>query len=95
MIMIEFFINKIKRAMAAAASRNQGGEGIFQNRRTPFRTNYLPGYTGHIPFRKEIYGCTLGDINRIVTGKQINKATNFEVDQSAGFILQQKQPVFG
>lgn len=65
------------------------------NKRTPFRTDYLPGYTGHIPYKKEIYGCTIGDINRIVTGKEISKATNFEVDESAGNILQQKAPTFG
>ena len=42
--------------------------------------DYLPGYTGHVPFKKEIYGCTLGDINRLVTGKPLMKTTNFDID---------------
>ena len=33
-----------------------------------------------MPFKKEIYGCTLGDINRIVTGKPLMKTTNFDID---------------
>jgi hypothetical protein len=48
--------------------------------RTPFNKDYLPGYTGHIPYKKEIYGCTLGDINKIVMGKPTNKVSNFDVD---------------
>jgi hypothetical protein len=71
----------------AAESYSRNDKESFMNKRTPFRTDYLPGYTGHIPFKKEIYGCTLGDINRIVSGKPISKATNFEVDESAGHIL--------
>ena len=52
--------------------------------RTPFNTDYLPGYTGHIPYKKEIYGCTMGDINRIVMGKGTTKQSNFEVDMANG-----------
>lgn len=33
-----------------------------------FRKEYLPGYTGHVPKKNEIFGCTTGDINRIITG---------------------------
>ena len=51
--------------------------------RTPFNRDYLPGYTGHIPYKKEIYGCTLGDINKIVMGKPTNKVSNFEVDDQS------------
>jgi hypothetical protein len=32
-----------------------------------YNKNYLPGYTGHVPKKNEIYGCTSGDINRIIT----------------------------
>ena len=28
---------------------------------------YLPGYTGHVPKKERVYGCTAGDINRIIT----------------------------
>ena len=45
--------------------------------------DYLPGYTGHVPYKKEIYGCTLGDINKIVMGKPTLKTSNFEVDEIA------------
>ena len=52
--------------------------------KTPFNKEYLPGYTGHIPYKKEIYGCTLGDINKIVSGKPTNKVSNFDVDDHTG-----------
>ena len=57
--------------------------------RTPFNKDYLPGYTGHIPYRKEIYGCTIGDINKIVMGKQSNKVSNFDVDEYRGAMHEQ------
>jgi len=44
-----------------------------------FRKEYLPGYTGHVPKKNEIYGLTMGDINRVLTGKAY-KPSNFEVD---------------
>lgn len=31
-----------------------------------FKKEYLPGYTGHVPKRMEIFGCTAGDANRII-----------------------------
>lgn len=31
-----------------------------------FRKEYLPGYTGHVPKKMEIFGCTAGDTNRII-----------------------------
>ena len=52
-----------------------------ENLRTAFKKEYLPGYTGHVPFKKEIYGCSLGDINRIVTGKPVLKSTTFVLDE--------------
>jgi hypothetical protein len=33
-----------------------------------FKKEYLPGYTGHVPYKNEIYGCTAGDINKIIMG---------------------------
>ena len=27
---------------------------------------YLPGYTGHVPKKNEVFGCTAGDINRLI-----------------------------
>lgn len=44
-----------------------------------FRKDYLPGYTGHVPKKNEIFGCTAGDVNRIITGKGY-KPSNFDVD---------------
>lgn len=44
-----------------------------------YSKDYLPGYTGHVPKKNEIYGCTAGDINKIITGKGY-KPSNFDVD---------------
>lgn len=44
-----------------------------------YRKDYLPGYTGHVPKKNEIYGCTAGDINRILT-TQGYKPSNHDVD---------------
>jgi hypothetical protein len=44
-----------------------------------YRKEYLPGYTGHVPKKNDIYGCTAGDINRIITGTGY-KPSNFDVD---------------
>jgi hypothetical protein len=33
----------------------------------PYEKQYLPGYTGHVPKKNEIFGCTAGDINKLVT----------------------------
>jgi len=44
-----------------------------------YNKNYLPGYTGHVPKKNEIFGCTAGDINRLLTnGGQ--KPSNYEVE---------------
>ena len=44
-----------------------------------YNKEYLPGYTGHVPKKNDIYGCTTGDINRIITGKGY-KPSNFDID---------------
>lgn len=44
-----------------------------------YRKEYLPGYTGHVPKKNDVFGCTTGDINRIITG-QLAKPTNFDID---------------
>ena len=41
--------------------------------------NYLPGYTGHVPKKNEIYGCTAGDINNLLTGVG-QKPSSYDVD---------------
>lgn len=38
--------------------------------------HYLPGYTGHVPKKNEIYGCTAGDINNLLTGTQQKPSTH-------------------
>ena len=50
-----------------------------------YKTEYLPGYTGHVPKKNEIYGCTSGDINKIIT-KQGYKPSNYDVDIAVGKI---------
>ena len=32
--------------------------------RTPFVKQYLPGYTGFVPSKNELFGMTAGDINK-------------------------------
>lgn len=36
----------------------------------PFSKEYLPGYTGHVPQKNDLFGMTAGDINRqvVMTG---------------------------
>ena len=29
-----------------------------------YRKEYLPGYTGHVPYKNDIFGMTAGDINK-------------------------------
>ena len=31
-----------------------------------YRKEYLPGYTGHVPYKYELYGVTAGDANKIL-----------------------------
>jgi hypothetical protein len=40
---------------------------------------YLPGYTGHVPKKNEVFGCTAGDINQIIT-KTGQKPSEYDVD---------------
>jgi len=40
---------------------------------------YLPGYTGHVPKKNEIFGCTAGDINRIISNKGA-KPSEYDVE---------------
>jgi len=49
----------------------------------PFKKEYLPGYTGHVPKKNDIYGCTAGDINKIIAGTSA-KPSNFDVDTAQG-----------
>jgi len=48
-----------------------------------YAKDYLPGYTGHVPKKNDIYGRTVGDINKIITGKDY-KPSNFDVDIAVG-----------
>ena len=48
-----------------------------------YKKEYLPGYTGHAPKKNEVYGCTAGDINRIIMGAG-NKPSNYDVDVAVG-----------
>ena len=48
-----------------------------------YKKEYLPGYTGHAPKKNEVYGCTAGDINRIIMGAG-SKPSNYDVDVAVG-----------
>jgi len=48
-----------------------------------YQKEYLPGYTGHVPKKNEIFGCTAGDINKILANKG-EKPSNFDVDIAVG-----------
>ncbi len=48
-----------------------------------YKKEYLPGYTGHVPKKNEICGCTAGHINKIIT-KVAYKPSNYDVDISVG-----------
>ena len=48
-----------------------------------YKKEYLPGYTGHVPKKNEVYGCTAGDINKIITNTGY-KPSNYDVDISVG-----------
>jgi hypothetical protein len=48
-----------------------------------YTKEYLPGYTGFVPKKNEIFGCTAGDINRILTNKGY-KPSNYDVDIAVG-----------
>jgi hypothetical protein len=49
----------------------------------PYNKQYLPGYTGFVPRKNDVYGCTAGDINRIITETGY-KPSNYDVDVTQG-----------
>lgn len=44
-----------------------------------YNKQYLPGYTGFVPRKNDVYGCTAGDINRIITNTGY-KPSNYDVE---------------
>ena len=48
-----------------------------------YKTDFLPGYTGHVPNKKEVYGVTMGEITRQVN-QTSTKTTNFTADMNHG-----------
>ena len=34
-----------------------------------YEKDYLPGYTGHVPKKNLCFGCTAGEINKLITGQ--------------------------
>jgi hypothetical protein len=36
-----------------------------------YRKEYLPGYTGFVPQKKNVFGCTAGDTNRLLTNRMV------------------------
>ena len=69
----------------------------------PWAREYLPGYTGHVPLKNDLFGKTAGHINRQIVdarGLEANLARmQFEESQSSNIVLpsfQKKQKtVFG
>ena len=51
------------------------------------RRDYLPGYTGHVSQKKNVIGCTEGEIGRQLSNKSF-KYTNWTADQEAAGPLQ-------
>ena len=45
-----------------------------------YKKEYLPGYTGHVPRGRHIYGVTQGSVNRIVKGMKDVPTSNYDVD---------------
>ena len=48
-----------------------------------YKKEFIPGYTGHAPKRNEVFGCTAGDINKIIMGTG-GKPSNYDVDVAVG-----------
>ena len=48
-----------------------------------YNKQYLPGYTGFVPRKNDVYGCTQGDINRIITQTGY-KPSNYDVEVTQG-----------
>ena len=48
-----------------------------------YNKQYLPGYTGFVPRKNDVYGCTAGDINRIITQTGY-KPSNYDVEVTQG-----------
>jgi hypothetical protein len=44
-----------------------------------YNKNYLPGYTGHVPKKNEIFGCTAGSINKIITKTAVTNS-KYDID---------------
>ena len=44
-----------------------------------YNKSYLPGYTGHVPMKNEIFGCIAGDTNKLVTHEQ-EKPSAYDID---------------
>jgi len=49
------------------------------NSEVKYNKHYLPGYTGHVPRKNDVYGCTAGDVQRIITGTGY-KPSNYDVE---------------
>jgi hypothetical protein len=41
-----------------------------------FKKEYLPGYTGHVPKKMEVFGQTAGETNRIIINQSGKPANN-------------------
>lgn len=52
----------------------------MSNRETQlFKKEYLPGYTGHVPTKNDMFGMTAGDINRRIVETGGQGAVNYPI----------------
>lgn len=52
-----------------------------------YKKEYLPGYTGHVPKKMEVFACTAGETNRII----INQSRKVSLDPEAALMTGGRQ----
>ena len=52
-----------------------------------FKKEYLPGYTGHVPKKMEVFGVTAGDANRIIISHSRRSSMNGDSANTSGTYL--------
>lgn len=52
-----------------------------------FKKEYLPGYTGHVPKKMEVFGVTAGDANRIIIAhSRKSSISGDQANSSVGYL---------
>ena len=58
-----------------------------------YKKNFLPGYTGHVPQKADLFGCSSGDINKLVT-KTGDKPSPYPIDVAMSKPTYEKRDYF-